>query len=140
MSPWPQTAFLMDSRVSPRTCCSEWRLARSQTGSAATREQFRNARTTFHRVVRRCQNQFWSDWQENIASLSRVNPRAAASRVRQMFSGQSGRDDTHLVWPQLTSSEPSRTDIAEQWRQRFVPVGSTRSSMVEVTRVLCAVR
>ena len=29
--------------------------------SAATREKFSNARTSFHRVVRRCQNQFWSD-------------------------------------------------------------------------------
>ena len=48
--------------------------------------------TSFHRVVRRCQNQFWSDWQENMTSLSRVNPRVAASRVRQMFSGQSRRD------------------------------------------------
>ena len=38
------------------------------------RDRFRNARTSFHRVVRRCQNQFWSDWQENLTSLSRVNP------------------------------------------------------------------
>ena len=75
--------------------------------SAATRDRFHNARTSFHRVVRRCQNQFWSDWQENLTSLSRVNPRAAASRVRQMFSGQSRRDHTHLVrWPHFSSSEP----------------------------------
>ena len=41
---------------------------------AATRDSFRKARTSFHRVVRRCQNHFWSDWQENLTSLSRVNP------------------------------------------------------------------
>ena len=119
-----------------------------QVPSAATRERFRNARTSFHRVVRRCQNQFWSDWQENLTSLSRVNPRAAASRVREMFSGQSRRDHTHLVrWPQFSSSEPSRTDIVEQWRQHFVSVGSQSSGVFdedfhdEVTRrfsALCA--
>ena len=61
----------------------------SRAPSAAAPERFRIARTAFHRVVRRCQNQFWSEWQENITSLSRVNPRAAASRVPQLFSGQS---------------------------------------------------
>ena len=88
-APSPQTAFLVDSRMSPSMCCwnGAWRDHR-RAPSAATRERFRNARTSFHRVVCRCQNQFWSDWQENLTSLSRVNPRAAASRVRQMFSGQ----------------------------------------------------
>ena len=100
--------------------------------SAAARERFHNARTSFDRVVRRCQNQFWSDWQENITSLSRANPRAAASRVGQMFSGQSRRHNTHVVWwPQFSSSEPSRTDIEEQWRRHFVSVGSQSSSVFD---------
>ena len=70
-------------------------------------------------------------WQENLTSLSRVNPRAAASRVRQMFSGPR-RDHTHLVrWPHFSSSEPSGTDIVEQWRQHFVSVGSQSSGVFD---------
>ena len=49
-----------------------------------------------------------------------------------MFSGQSRRDHTHLVrWPQFSSSEPSRSDIVEQWRQHFVSVGSQSSSVFD---------
>ena len=74
MSPSPQTAFLVDSRVSPSMCCSEWCLAKSQTGSICRNtRKVHNARTSFHRVVRRYQNQFWSDWQENI-SVARELP------------------------------------------------------------------
>ena len=51
---------------------------------------------------------------EHCFFLSHVNPRAAASRVRQMFSGHSRHGHTHLVrWPQLASSELFRTDIVE---------------------------
>ena len=54
--------------------------------------------------------------------------RTAAS---QMFSGQSRRDHTHLVRSHFSSSEPSRTDIVEQWRQHFVSVGSQPSGVFD---------
>ena len=38
-----------------------------------------------HRVVRRCRMSFWSQWQDNVKDPSRVNPRAAAARVRHTF-------------------------------------------------------
>ena len=60
---------------------------------AAARERFRNARTSFHRVVRRCQNQFWSDWQENITSLLR-EPQAPESNRCSVVS----QDVTSRIW------------------------------------------
>ena len=63
-------------------------------------DPFRIARATFHRFVRWCRDVFWTDWQDNIASLSLVNPRAAVARVRQTFHNDATRDQTHLVsWP-----------------------------------------
>ena len=73
--PPPEDSWmLVDSRMSPSMCCSEWcfgeitGLHLPQHAKVPQRTHF------FHRVVRRCQNQFWSDWQENLTSLSRVNP------------------------------------------------------------------
>ena len=66
-----------------------------------------------------------SQWQDEVANLSRVNPRAAATRIRQTFHGHSRRDQSLAVrWPQLTSLEPSRRDMLDQWRQHFITVGA----------------
>ena len=88
--------------------------------------RFCAARTHVHRTVRSCQNSFWSQWQDRVANLSRVNPRAAASAVLHTFrQGQSRRDQTHCVrWPQ-------GQDPLEQWRQHFMSVGVRSSSQFD---------
>ena len=102
-------------------------------------DRFRIARTNFHRVARRAQSEFWSQWQDEVANLSRVNPCAAATRIRQTFHGHSRRDQSLAVrWPQLTSLEPSHRDVLDQWRQHFITVGaqvgdSFRSTMRRFT-------
>ena len=57
--------------------------------------------------------------------MSRGNPRAAATRIRQTFHGHSRKDKSLAVrWPQLTSLEPSQSDMLDQWRQHFITVGA----------------
>ena len=92
--------------------------------------RFRAARTSFHRVVRSCQTSFWSQWQDDIAALSRSNPRAAATRVRHTFrQGHARRDQTHRVhWPELVSREPSQQEVLAQWRQHFFTAGAQSAS------------
>ena len=99
-----------------------WRDFR-RTQDPRDRNRFCVARTHFHRTVRSCQDSFWSHWQDRVANLSRVNPRAAAREVRHTFrQGQSRRDQTHCVrWPE-------GQDPLEQWRQHFMSVGSRTSS------------
>ena len=106
-----------------------WWTPESQTGSIC--RNTRQVPQRFHRVVRRCQNQFWSDWQENLTSLSRVNPRAAASRVRQMFSGQSRRDHTpggHISHPQNLPGQTLWSSGGNISFQHNLLVCSTRTS------------
>ena len=122
-----QTAFLVDSRVSPSMCCVKWFLARSQTGSVPQHAKG-SATHAFLSIV--------SCTGVRISSGLIGRSRAAASRVRQMFTRQSRRDHTHLVQcPQFSFFEPSRTDNVEQWRHisfqlgRNLRVYSTRTSM-----------
>ena len=99
-----------------------WRDFR-RTQDPRDRSRFCAARTHFHRTVRSCQNSFWSHWQDRVANLSRVNPRAAAREVRHNFRQcRSRRDQTHCVrWRE-------GQDPLKQWRQHFMSVGARSSS------------
>ena len=104
--------------------CVTWRDFR-RTQDPRDRSRFCSARTHFHRIVRNCQDSFWSHWQDRVSNLSRVNPRAAAREVRHgpgSVQGRSRRDQTHCVrWPE-------EQDPLEQWRQHFMFVGARSSS------------
>ena len=128
---WRKKKKKKNSIMSPSMCCTEWCLARSQTGSICRNTRQVPQRTHFFPS---CCAQVSESVLVGLArelDISVACERAAALRVRQMFSGQSRRDHTHLVrWPQFSSSEPSRTDFVEQWRQHFVS-GSQSSGVFD---------
>ena len=97
MSLSPQTAFLVDSKCH-QACVARndvWRDHR-RAPSAATRERFRNARTSFHRVVR-SQNPVLVGLAKEHYIFVALEPPSCSLPSRTNFSGQSRRDNTHLA-------------------------------------------